>query len=192
MVNQFPLNVYVGDVQITNNTKNSVTEPFNGVVNVKKRNVQWWEIKFKTTACGQKAVRELEAFVDSLDGQFGVFDFVAGNKGKPLNRIRGAATTVKTEAGKNQIKINGITGSFSTGDFISFSNHSKVYRITNYDQNSGIAEIRPALRKAQNLGDSVKYDGVTFKLKLKRDDIKYKYIDSENILEVSFDTREAL
>lgn len=192
MVNPFPLGAYVDDVQITNNTNNSATESFSGVINVKRRNVQWWEIKFKLITSGQQGVRELEAFADSLDGQFGTFDFHAGNKGKPLKRIRGAATTTATDAGKSKVKVNGITGALSIGDFISFSNHSKVYRVTSYDKATGFADIKPALRKAQKLGDSIKYDNVTFKLRLKRDDVKYKYIDSENILEISFDTREAL
>ena len=192
MSNPLPSELLVSDVKIKNKTPTSVTESFSGFVNVKKRNVQWWEIKFTTTATGQEQVRKLEAFADSLNGRYDTFEIKLGSKGEPLKRIRGNAYTEATAAGKNQIKVNGISGVFSTGDFLKFGNHSKMYRVISYDRNTLFANIQPALRKAVSNRETILYKNLPFKVRLKKDDVTYDYIDTENMLEIKFDTREVL
>ena len=182
----------LSEVQIISKANNSVTESFSGIQNVKDRKVQWYEVNFQLTAAGISNVRELETFCDLLKGNFETFELSLGTRSQPFKRVRGNITADAAAAGSNKVVLNGLTGSFSSGDFVKFSNHSKMYRVLSYDTTRKEVTIFPDLRKKITLGDAVYYNDVKFTLRNKNDEFKFKYIDSDKLLEVDFKCREVL
>lgn len=106
----------------------------------KRGNPHKFQLDFTTTPFNESLARELDAYMDSLDGRYTEFTIKC-----PL-LYRGSATAFNVAAthaaGEKEITISGLTTA-GIGDYINFSNHQKAYKIVSLV--GTVLTIRPRL-----------------------------------------------
>lgn len=127
---------------ITSETETELTS-YGMVTQVGKRgNPHKWAIEFTTRLHNEEDIRELGAFLDSLDGRFTEFNLPCPLRFMTNSNDFSIVNTIP--AGFNVITIqNGIIA--KAGDFIKFTNHDKVYKIVSFNASNGTIEIYPRL-----------------------------------------------
>lgn len=163
---------------------------FNDVV-AKRGNPHKWIIDFTTRKLNHIKARQLQAFLDSLDGRYTIFTLPC-----PLPFLGGDnnfSVASNANAGDNSISVNNLPNSITdilvAGDFINFSNHDKTYKIVeNADSNgSGNAtmKIYPRLQSNIIAGNSIT-EGV-FTLRMRKDEVGLNLSGSNahNLIKVS-------
>ncbi len=171
---QFPNDfIQASSCLITSKTFTEFTSyGFNDEV-AKRGNPHKWVIDFSTRKLSHIRSRELQAFLDSLDGRYGTFTLPC-----PLPFL-GASNSFLVEnpenAGSNEVMVKGLpnstTNALTIGDFIKFTNHDKVYKIiesvTSSVTGTATMKIHPRLQTVVNADDGV-VEGV-FSLRLTKD-----------------------
>ena len=123
-------------------------------------NQHYWQIEFRTPPNEPAVARRLNAFLNSLDGKYGVFEM-----DNPEVYSSGVMTVANTvSAGQSAVNVND-NSSATVGDFVRFSNHSKTYQII--DVYSDVIEVYPPLFFDLSSGDTV--GTAIFELRLSRD-----------------------
>lgn len=79
--------------------------------------------------------------------------------------------------GADTIHLSGVSGSIPVGHFIQFTNHNKVYTVTDGGSSVGDVKIFPKLKQAVTNGTQIRYgDKISSKF----------FIDSNNLIGLSF------
>ncbi len=99
----------------------------------KRGNPHKWTIDFRTRKLVHADARELQAFMDSLDGRYTTFTLPS-----PLpymGAVSSFNSRLSASAGDNSIEVKNLNtngdGDLKAGDYLNFSNHDKVYKIIN-------------------------------------------------------------
>ena len=158
---------------ITSKTFTELTDYGFNIEVAKRGNPHKWLIDFTTRKLSHHNSREVQAFLDSLDGRYVTFTLPC-----PLPFMGGTnsfSVVGSNAAGSNQVNVDGLPNStvkaLMAGDFIKFDNHDKCYKIIeSLDSNgvgAGVMKIHPRLQFNINDNDVIS-EGV-FTLRMTKD-----------------------
>tara|TARA_R110000744_G_scaffold235443_2_gene353121 strand:+ start:12375 stop:12728 length:354 start_codon:yes stop_codon:yes gene_type:complete len=100
--------------------------------------------------------------------------------------VSGTITCTAAALGAVSVPSSGLTGTLKAGDFIKFSGHTKVYKLTADRAGNGNLSIVPPLTTAVTT-DTVTYNDVPFTVRLKNDVQEYAIgVDMLHKFEVDF------
>lgn len=125
---------------------------------ISKSIAQRWEIETGVEPLSSNA-QDLMVNLVTKGATDSVLVRVPQNYGAKQNRTASLPATVSVEAGAGttQINITGISGLIPTGTFIKFSNHNKLYMLTQDRLNAGIVNIFPQLRTTVPINATMYY-----------------------------------
>jgi len=179
-MSQFPVHLARfrnAEIVSTNNTINPNPKAYKRIVR-KGSLGHSWELNLETVPFNYELGCETQAFVNSIGGQFGVFNIY--NPLPPLG-LGGGTPQTRTELTQNATSIPvellpaSVTGVWKAMDFIQFGNHPKVYQVNTKINSSGTgqstATIFPPLIKDVPINTSIKFGSdVNFQVELENDD----------------------
>jgi len=159
---------------ITSKTFTEVTEYGMNTEVAKRGNPHKWRVEFETKKFWSDDIRELGAFIDGLGGRFGTFTLKC-----PL-RFMSADNSFKVSssvvAGLDSINVGGLpfntVGALRAGDFITFANHTKAYKIkeSTDSDNTGKATLKITPRLFANVTINEDVGEGVFTLRMTKDD----------------------
>ncbi len=139
---------------------------------------QSWSFKLTSPALTREQFMADYSFFVQLEGMLNSFTIVPPTIGS----TRGTASNTVTvnagySAGQSLVKANGGSGTMKKGDLIKFSNHDKVYMLTedvNMDASSEDSfSIFPALTTAVAGSTTITYNSVPVKVFLDTNQLKF-------------------
>lgn len=96
------------------------------------------------------------------------FDIVLPRLSNQISAVSGTADVDGSfSAGVSSVDITGITGILKAGEYVKFSNHNKVYLVTADRNSGGPLSIFPDLRSPVTSSDTVIYQSVPMRVKIK-------------------------
>ena len=156
------------EIQSSNTTR--ISESMSRKVYRKNVGGQHWMMTLESKNLTRAEKAELFAFLAKQQGSFDSFTIVPPLYGstRSTNAIDTPTVTEDYAAGVTSIRAQGGGGSLLAGDFIKFSNHDKVYMLTQ-DVNQDLSsedyfEITPPLHKAIDNTTTITYNDVPFKV----------------------------
>jgi hypothetical protein len=187
MAGSFPISAGFQTLDFQSNTNSRVTVSVSGKTQRIKTGSQFWSFKLKSPAMTREDMMSDFAFIVKQDGQVESFTIVPPE----ISSTRGTATgtitvanvtsdtpTMSLAAGSSAIGVSGGSGTLKKGDLIKFSNHDKVYMITedvNLD-GSTVDQIQfypPLTTALTGGGQTITYNDVPIKVYFGRDEQKY-------------------
>jgi hypothetical protein len=187
MAGSFPISAGFQTLDFQSNTNSRVTVSVSGKTQRIKTGSQFWSFKLKSPAMTREDMMSDFAFIVQQDGQVESFTIVPPE----ISSTRGTATgtitvanvtsdtpTMSLAAGSSAIGVSGGSGTLKKGDLIKFSNHDKVYMITedvNLD-GSTVDQIQfypPLTTALTGGGQTITYNDVPIKVYFGRDEQKY-------------------
>jgi len=160
------------------NVQSRVTVSVSGKAQRLKVGAQYWNFKLKSPALSREDFMSVYSFIVKQDGQYGSFTVVP----PVVASTRGTATgtiTVNATVAAGQLTCNstGGTGTLKKGDLIKFSNHDKVYMLTedvNLDGSTvDTLTFYPNLVSSISNTTTITYNDVPLKVYLDTDQQKY-------------------
>ena len=164
---------------ITKKTLTEVTEYGMNTEVAKRGNPHKWRVEFQTRLMNHQRARELNAFLETLDGRYGTFTlscplpFLSASS----NFTVGNNTGGNTVAGSNTIAITGLPENTSdalmAGDYLKFANHDKVYKcILNANSIGGGSAVMSFYpRLVADVPDTTAISEGVFTLRMTKDDL---------------------
>ncbi len=168
----YPTTPVFQSLNLRSNDRTLVSQAVNGRTQSRKLASQYWEFSAQYPPMKQADFMPVYAYVMKQRGQNGTFTV----RMPVLEDARGTASgTLKANgakvAGLNTVVVDGITGTLVEGDMIKFG-HDKVYMVVGHTETTGNTtsiDIEPALRIAVADNETILFDNVTMKVRLKND-----------------------
>ena len=190
----YPTTPVFQSVNLKSNDKTLTSQTVNGRTQSRKLASQYWEFSAKYPPMTQADFMPVYAYVMKQQGQSETFTV----RIPVLEDARGTAsgTFVVSSAklaGQTTIAVGGITGTVVEGDMIKFS-HDKVYMVVGHTETSGSTtsiEIQPPLRSSVAINETINYDNVEMKVRL-RNDIQSFGMSNDGLFRYEVDFIEAL
>jgi len=160
------------------NTVSRVTTSVSGITKRLKTGAQYWSFSLKSPALSRADFMSLYSFIVKQDGQFSSFSVVPPVISTTRGTASGTVTVnANTSPGVLTCNVSGGTGTLKKGDLIKFSNHDKVYMLTedvNLD-NSTVDTLTfyPNLTEAITTSTTVDYNNVPITVFLNSDQQSY-------------------
>lgn len=154
-------------MDFTSNVNNRISRAVSGKVQRLKVGAQFWSFKLKSPPLEKNAFREIFPFIVKQDGQFGTFTVVPPVVSSTTGTASGTITsTAAVAAGALTAAVSGGSGTLKKGDLIKFSNHDKVYMLTENVASAASATLTfyPNLVTAISNTTTVTYNSVPFKV----------------------------
>ena len=190
----YPTTPVFQSVNLKSNDKTLTSQTVNGRTQSRKLASQYWEFSAKYPPMKQADFMPVYAYVMKQRGQNATFtvripilEDARGTASGTL-KVKGAKT-----AGQTSIVVDGITGTIVEGDMIKFS-HDKVYMVVGHTEttsNTTTIVIEPPLRTAVADNETITYDNVTMKVRL-RNDIQSFGMSNDSMFRYEVDFIEAL
>lgn len=179
MSGSFPSTTGFTTLDFTSNTNTRTSVSVSGKTQRLQTGSQYWSFSLKSPKKDRADVMVDYAFLVTQNGQADTFTIVPPVVTDARGTASGTITINATyAAGQSLVKGNGGAGTLKKGDLIKFSNHTKVYMITediNMDASSeDFFHIYPPLVTGLTNSTTVTYDDVPFKVYLTGDNIQYK------------------
>ncbi len=183
MSGTFPLQAGFTTTDFTSQTQSRVTVSVSGKTQRIKTGAQFFSFKLKSPRMTRAEVDADFSFIAAQDGQVESFTIVPPVISSTKGTASGTLTVVNATssspvlslaAGSKNVGISGGTGTLKKGDLIKFSNHDKVYMLTEdvnldgstVDQLSFYPPLTTALTGG---GQTITYNSVPFKVYLNSD-----------------------
>ena len=183
MSGTFPLQAGFTTTNFTSQTQSRVTVSVSGKTQRIKTGAQFFSFKLKSPRMTRAEVDADFSFIAAQDGQVESFTIVPPVISSTKGTASGTLTVVNATssspvlslaAGSKNVGISGGTGTLKKGDLIKFSNHDKVYMLTEdvdldgstVDQLSFYPPLTTALTGG---GQTITYNSVPFKVFLDQD-----------------------
>lgn len=183
MSGTFPLQAGFRTTNFSSQTTSRVTVSVSGKTQRIKTGQQFFTFKLKSPKMTRLQVDADFSFIAAQDGQVESFTIVPPVISSTKGTASGTVTVVNATslapvlslaAGSKNIGISGGTGTLKKGDLIKFSNHDKVYMLTEdvnldgstVDQLSFYPPLTTALTGG---GQTITYNSVPFKVYLNSD-----------------------
>ena len=190
----YPTTPVFQSVNLKSNDKTLTSQTVNGRTQSRKLASQYWEFSAKYPPMTQADFMPVYAYVMQQRGQSNTFTV----RIPVLEDARGTASgtlkvNVAKAAGQTTIAVDGITGTIVEGDLIKFG-HDKVYMVVGHTETSGntrTIEIQPPLRSNVANDETINYDNVTMKVRL-RNDIQSFGMSNDGLFRYEVDFIEAL
>lgn len=160
------------------NVTSRVTVSVSGKAQRLRVGAQYWSFKLRSPALSRADFMSVYSFIVQQDGQYGSFTVVPPVVASSRGTASGTVTVNATAAaGSLSCNVAGGTGTLKKGDLIKFSNHDKVYMLTedvNLD-NSTVDTINfyPNLVSSISNTTTITYNNVPIKVYLDNDQQKY-------------------
>jgi hypothetical protein len=160
------------------NVQSRVTVSVSGKAQRLKVGAQYWNFKLKSPAMSRADFMSVYSFIIKQDGQYGSFTVVPPVVASTRGTATGTVTVNATAAaGALTCNVAGGSGTLKKGDLIKFSNHDKVYMLTedvNLD-NSTVDTLTfyPNLVSSISNTTTITYNDVPLKVYLDTDQQKY-------------------
>ena len=190
----YPTTPVFQSVNLKSNDKTLTSQTVNGRTQSRKLASQYWEFSAKYPPMKQADFMPVYAYVMKQRGQNATFTV----RIPVLEDARGTASgtlkvNVAKAAGLTTIAVDGITGTIVEGDMIKFG-HTKVYMVVGHSETSGNTrsiDIEPPLRVGVANDETITYDNVTMKVRL-RNDIQSFGMSNDSMFRYEVDFVEAL
>ena len=190
----YPTTPVFQSVNLKSNDKTLTSQTVNGRTQSRKLSSQYWEFSAKYPPMTQADFMPVYAYVMQQRGQSNTFTV----RIPVLEDARGTASgTLRVNgtkaAGQTTIVVDGITGTIVEGDMIKFS-HDKVYMVVGHTEtssNTTSIDIQPPLRSNVANDETINYDTVTMKVRL-RNDIQSFGMSNDGLFRYEVDFIEAL
>ena len=167
-------------LEFKSNTQTRTTQTLSGKTQRAQINSQYFSFKLVSPPLSRADYMPIMAFVMKQGGKFDSFTVVppliSSTRGTASGTITCAELTTSdydNSATSSNVPVSGGTGTLKTGDLIKFSNHDKVYMLTedvNLDGSTiDTLPIFPSLRTATTSSTTVQYNNVPFKVFLTSD-----------------------
>ena len=190
----YPTTPVFQSVNLKSNDKTLTSQTVNGRTQSRKLASQYWEFSAKYPPMTQADFMPVYAYVMQQRGQSNTFTV----RIPVLEDARGTASgTLRVNgtkaAGQTTIVVDGITGTIVEGDMIKFS-HDKVYMVVGHTEtssNTTSINIQPPLRSNVANDETINYDTVTMKVRL-RNDIQSFGMSNDGLFRYEVDFIEAL
>ena len=186
----YPVSPKFSAVGMKSNDPTLFSETVNGRMQSRKISGQKWEFSASYAPLTRTEFQPVSAYIDSLRGRHTVFTVIPTAIGSASGSVSGTVTCSSTPAGSAVVPITGLTGTLKAGDFIKFSGHSKVYKLTADRAGNGNLAIVPPLIAAVGT-DTVTYNNVPFTVRLANDVQEYS-IGADMLHKFEVDFIEAL
>lgn len=187
MSGTLPINSF-NKVSIKNNTPTATSISMSGKRQSKQLASQFWTIDCDFATMDRSEINQVMAFLNKQKNSLSSFDVVLPQYSRPFGTLKTAygyvesTMSVRTAAAisATTVYINmdtmrpshftaagtTATGALKAGDFIKFTNHSKVYQLTEDmtvdSSGNGTLTIFPGLYIAQTTSENVTYYDVPF------------------------------
>ena len=186
MAGTFPLTTGFTTLDFTSNTNTRTSVSVSGKTQRLQTGSQYWSFSLRSPKKDRADAMVDYAFLVTQNGQAESFTIVPpvitdarGNASSTVSVANHTSVSpaMSLAAGSKNIGVTGGSGILKKGDLIKFSNHDKVYMVTedcNMD-GSSITQLSffPALTTAlTGGGQTITYDNVPFKVHLTGDNIK--------------------
>jgi hypothetical protein len=156
-------------MDFTSNVNNRVSKSVSGKVQRLKVGAQFWSFKLKSPPLSKADFKQIFPFIVKQDGQFGTFTVVPPNISSTTGTATGTITISDDyAAGVTECRSTGGSGNLKKGDLIKFSNHNKVYMLTEdinlnqTDSSEDVISFYPNLVTAITSTTTVTYNNVPF------------------------------
>jgi len=168
---------YVQSIKVTNNTNNVLNTAISGKTYVSDYGNNYWTIEVATVPMTRANffINFTNLFNTATSNQYSLQIPVLNNA---EGTVAGVLTVnqVGVKVGATSVNVSGGSGTLSAGDFIKFSNHTKVYQLTDDITLTGsdTLEFYPSLVTAPVAPTTtVLYDSVFFTVKPTDDSIAF-------------------
>jgi len=190
----YPTTPVFQSVNLKSNDKTLTSQTVNGRTQSRKLSSQYWEFSAKYPPMTQADFMPVYAYIMKQRGQSETFTvripILEDARGTASGTLRVNGTKA---AGQTTIVVDGITGTVVEGDMIKFS-HDKVYMVVGHTEtssNTTSIDIQPPLRSNVANDETINYDNVTMKVRL-RNDIQSFGMSNDGLFRYEVDFIEAL
>jgi hypothetical protein len=178
MSGTFPSTVGFETLDFQSNVQNRVTVAVSGKAQRIRVGAQYWSFKLKSPAMTRADFMTAYSFIVKQDGQYGSFTVVPPTIASTRGTASGTVTVNATvAAGQLTCNTTGGTGTLKKGDLIKFSNHDKVYMLTeDVDLDGSTVDtlnFYPNLVTGITNTTTITYNNVPLKVYLDSDQQKY-------------------
>jgi len=167
-------------MEFKSNTQTRTTQTLSGRTQRAQINSQHFSFKLVSPPLSREDYMPIMAFIMKQGGKFDSFTVVPplisstrGTASGTITCVEATTSDYDNSATSSNVPVSGGTGTLKSGDLIKFSNHDKVYMLTedvNLDGSTIDAlPIFPTLRTATTSSTTVQYNNVPFKVFLTSD-----------------------
>lgn len=195
--------------ELKSNTKSRVSESISGKTQRIKSGAQYFSLKLKSPPLARSAFNDIYSFIIQQDGQAESFTITPPEISSTTGTMTGTVTTANVTsvdpamsqlAGSTAVGITDDgtpSGTLKKGDLIKFSNHDKVYMLTEnltLANDSAVKQMsfHPPLVEAISGGSTtVTYNNVPFKVYFMNDELSYE-VQNDGFYRYEISVREEL
>ncbi len=195
--------------ELKSNTKSRVSESISGKTQRIKSGAQYFSLKLKSPPLARSAFNDIYSFIIQQDGQAESFSITPPEISSTTGTMTGTVTTANVTsvdpamsqlAGSTAVGITDDgtpSGTLKKGDLIKFSNHDKVYMLTEnltLANDSAVKQMQfhPPLVEAISGGSTtVTYNNVPFKVYFMNDELSYE-VQNDGFYRYEISVREEL
>jgi len=192
MSGTFPISIGTSSAKIRSKVYNLMSESVSGRIQVRTIGGQRWELTLSFPPLTRAEFAPVQAFVMRQAGMAETFTVVVPELSQASASASGSVTASATAAiGATSVTLTGLTGTLTTGDFVKFASHTKVYQITADRSGNGAVSIYPALQASVPSGNAITYNSVPFTVRLS-DDIQEFSVGVDMLFAYEIDLIEAI
>lgn len=192
-------------MELKSNTRTRLTESVSGRTQRIKSGAQYWSFKLKSPPLQRSEFNAIYSFIVQQDGQAEAFTVTPPVIASTTGTASGTVTVadVNTEsplmneaAGSSNVGVTGGTGTLKKGDLIKFSNHDKVYMLTEDVDLDGstvdqVSFYPPLVESVEGGTTTITYDDVPFRVFFNKDELSYELL-TDGLYRYEIDVREEL
>lgn len=192
-------------MELKSNTRSRITTSVSGRTQRIKSGAQYWSFKLKSPPLERADFNSIFSFIVQQDGQVEAFTVTPPEIASTTGTASGTVTVadVNTEsplmnesAGSSSVGVTGGTGTLKKGDLIKFSNHDKVYMLTEDVDLDGstvdqVSFYPPLVESVVGGTTTITYDNVPFRVFFNKDEVSYELL-TDGLYRYEIDVREEL
>ena len=192
-------------MELQTNTRSRLTESVSGQTQRIKSGAQYWSFKLKSPPLSRSDFNAIYSFIVQQDGQVEAFTVVPPVISSTTGTAAGTVTVADvntvdplmgTSAGSSSVGVSGGTGTLKKGDLIKFSNHNKVYMLTEDVDLDGstvdqVSFYPPLIESVTGGATTITYNSVPFTVFFNNDQISYELL-TDGLYRYEIDVREEL
>ncbi len=176
-------------VTMATNTPTVKSESLSGRRQVRQLGSQRWSMTLSYPRMTRASFMPIMATIMKLRGSYGTFTIMLPLLSNSQGNTGGTWTCSAGASGSTAITLSGGTGSFTVGDIVRFSNHSKVYMIVGWSSN--VMSVEPPLSTAVTTSTTIEYNNVKVTASLANDQQEFS-VGTEGLFRYEIDIIEAL
>lgn len=196
-------------MELQTNTRSRLTESVSGQTQRIKSGAQYWSFKLKSPPLSRSDFNAIYSFIVQQDGQVEAFTVVPPVISSTTGTMTGTMTVanvntvdplMSTSAGSSSVGVvedSTANGTLKKGDLIKFSNHNKVYMITEdftLSNDSSVQPLKfypPLVESVTGGATTITYNSVPFTVFFNNDQISYELL-TDGLYRYEIDVREEL